>query len=73
MHMASAISVLFVRRISENGAVPAPRYHQYKCFDHISRILVQSLTDTVLVSGDGLCDSVNAFEIIHQSSITTGF
>ena len=50
MHMASAISVLFVRHVSGNSAVPAPRDHQYKCFDHISRLLVRSLTETVLVS-----------------------
>lgn len=50
MHMASAISVLFVRHVSGNSAVPAPRDHQYKCFDNISRILVRSLTETVVVS-----------------------
>ena len=48
--MASAISVLFVRHVSGNSAVPAPRDHQYKCFDNISRILVRSLTETVVVS-----------------------
>lgn len=51
MHMASAISVLFVRHISEASAVPAPREHQYKIFSKVSQILVQSVTDSVAVSG----------------------
>lgn len=50
MYMASAISVLFVRHISETSAVPSPKEHQYRIFDHISQILVQSLTNTVVVS-----------------------
>ena len=51
MHMASAISVLFVRHISEASAVPAPREHQYKIFDEVSQLLVKSVTDSVAVSG----------------------
>ena len=51
MYMASAVGVLFVRYISEDCAVPAPREHQHKIFDKISQILVQSVTDSVAVSG----------------------
>ena len=51
MHMASAVGVLFVRYISEDCAVPAPREHQYKIFDKVSQILVQSVTSSVAVSG----------------------
>lgn len=51
MHMASAVGVLFVRYISEGCPVPAPREHQYKIFDKVSRILVQSVTGSVAVSG----------------------
>ena len=50
VHMASAISVLFVRHVTEASAVPAPRDHQYKMFEHVAQILVQSLTDTAAVS-----------------------
>lgn len=51
MHMASAVGVLFVRYISEGCAVSAPREHQYKIFDKVSQILVQSVTGSVAVSG----------------------
>ncbi|XP_066028150.1 serine-protein kinase ATM isoform X2 [Pocillopora verrucosa] len=65
MHMASAISVLFVRHVSGNSAVPAPRDHQYKCFDNISRILVRSLTETVVPS---LSDDESEDEGVNRSS-----
>ena len=50
MYMASAVSVLFVRHVAETSAVPAPREHQYKMFEKVAQILVQSLTETVAVS-----------------------
>ena len=51
MHMASAVGVLFIRYISEDCAVPAPREYQFKIFTKVSQILVESLTGSVAVSG----------------------
>jgi len=65
MHMASAVGVLFVRYISEDCAVPAPREHQYKTFDKVSQILVQSVTSSVALS---LSDEESEDEGVNRSS-----
>ena len=49
-YMASAIKVLFVQHVTEVSVIPAPRDRQYKMFQHVAQILVQSLTETVAVS-----------------------
>ena len=49
-YMASAIKVLFMSHVTNASAVPAPRDHQYRMFEHVAQILVQSLTETVAVS-----------------------
>ena len=50
MYMASAINVLFLRHVADASVVPAPRHRQYKIFEQVAQILVQSLTDTMAVS-----------------------
>lgn len=48
--MAFAINVLFLRHVADASVVPASRHRQYKIFEQVAQILVQSLTDTMAVS-----------------------